>query len=228
MPGMPKPDTPAENPARILARDGGGALPTAHLVAVLMATGGIPGRRDLSRAAELVTRFDHPSRIDRAAFADLVSTAGVGRPAALRLKAALELGRRTLLPRASTPRMSSSREAADYFMPRLAGLEVEQFRCAMLDTRNRLIREVTVATGTVNACFIHPREVFRPAITESSCAVILVHNHPSGDLRPSEEDVALTRRVVEAGTLLGIRVLDHLIVGLGNYFSFLDAGLLSG
>jgi DNA repair protein RadC len=97
----------------------------------------------------------------------------------------------------------------------------------LLDTRNRLLREVTVATGTVNACFIHPREVFRPAITESCCAIILVHNHPSGDLRPSEEDVALTRRVVEAGTLLGIKVLDHLIVGLGDYFSFLDAGLLA-
>jgi DNA repair protein RadC len=84
-----------------------------------------------------------------------------------------------------------------------------------------------VATGTVNACFIHPREVYRAAITESATGLILIHNHPSGELNPSDEDLSLTKRVMEAGAIVGIRVLDHIIVGPGGHFSFLDAGLLA-
>jgi DNA repair protein RadC len=178
-------------------------------------------------ASNLACRFGHPSRLDRASLRQLMQVRGVGRHHAQRIKAAMELGRRSLSPPAERPKLANSRDVAGWFGPRIGNREVEVFCCALLDTRNRLLGEVTVATGTVNACFIHPREVFRAAVTESACAVILAHNHPSGELRPSEEDVNLTGRVTEAGKLLGIRVLDHVIVGPGGHFSFLDAGLLA-
>ncbi len=214
-----------EYPARLLIRNGPESLSNAQLLAILLA-GKSPSGNDVSIGLKLVSRFRHPARLGTATVGELCAVEGVGRLRAYRIQAALELGRRSLIPQPDRPRLTNSREVADYFIPRLGHREVEHFCCALLDTRNRLIRDVVVSTGTVNACFIHPREVFRAAIAESACAVILVHNHPSGDSKPSDEDISLTRRVKEAGTVVGIRVLDHVIVGPGSHFSFLDAGLL--
>jgi DNA repair protein RadC len=216
-------NVPAAEP---FARDTEG-LNNLQLTAILVSTGPSPTSGDLELANRLMARFGHPSRLDRASQAELLSVGGMGKGRALRIKAALELGRRSLAPPDERPRLTNSREVASFFLPRIGHREVEIFCCALLDTRNRVIRDVTVATGTVNACFIHPREVYRAAISESACAVVLVHNHPSGDVQPSDEDLSLTKRVMEAGTVIGIKVLDHVIVGAGGYFSFLDTGMLT-
>lgn len=217
---------PHDDPARLLVRHGAEYLSNAQLLTIILASKGTLSARDAVLGLEISDRFGHPSRLGRASLGEICSVGGVGRLRASRIKAALELGRRSLQPPAQRPRLSNSKDVGEYFIPRLAHRDVEQFCCALLDTRNRLIRDVTVATGTVNACFIHPREIYRAAIIESACALILVHNHPSGELTPSEEDIALTKRVAEAGSVVGIRVLDHVIVGAGGYFSLLDAGLL--
>jgi DNA repair protein RadC len=122
--------------------------------------------------------------------------------------------------------MCASQEVAEYFQPRLRGTKKEEFRCVLLDTKNRIIREEPVSTGSLTASLVHPRETFKAAVRESAAAVIFVHNHPSGDTKPSQEDILLTKRLVQAGDLLGIRVLDHVIVGDGDHFSFRDSGLL--
>ena len=214
-------------PTSLLQDSGAESLTDAQLLAILLSSGRGATARTFSLGHELMDRFGHPARLDRASLMEICSVGGIDKGRAARLKAAMELGRRSLLPPSPRPRLTNSKEAADYFLPKLANKDVEQFWCALLDTRNRLIRHITVATGTVNACFIHPREVYRAAITESATGLILIHNHPSGELNPSDEDLSLTRRVMEAGAIVGIRVLDHIIVGPGGHFSFLDAGLLS-
>jgi DNA repair protein RadC len=218
---------PSENPAVLIGQRGAENLSHTQLLALVLSGSKKFSPRDIELGRHLVGLYTHPSRIDRASLGELCSAGGLDRHRAARLKAAFELGRRSIFPSGGRPRLTNSREAANYFLPRLGNADVEKFSCALLDSRNRLIKDVVVATGTVNACFIHPREVFRAAITESACAVILAHNHPSGELNPSEEDLTLTRRIMEAGGVVGIRVLDHIIVGQGGYFSFLDAGHLS-
>jgi DNA repair protein RadC len=214
-----------DSPTTLLDHSGAESLTNAQLLAILISSNRRTNPRALTLGAKIMDRFGHPARLDRASLGEISST-GVSPSTAIRLKAAMELGRRCLLPPPGRPRLTNSREVAEYFLPRLGNKEVEQFWCALLDTRNTLIRCITVATGTVNACFIHPREIFRPAITESATALILIHNHPSGELDPSEEDVSLTRRVSEAGSVVGIRVLDHVIIAPGGHFSFLDSGLM--
>lgn len=215
-----------ENPASLLYRHGAEALSNAQLLSILLSPGECLSTRDVSLGIDLIDKFGHPSRLDHASLVELCKINGIGRIRASRIKAALELGRRSLAPASDKPKLNNSKEVAGYFIPFLGNQNVEMFCCALLDTRNRLMRHVVVATGTVNACFIHPREVYRAAVTESACAIILVHNHPSGELNPSDEDISLTRRVCDAGSVLGIRVLDHIIVARNGYFSFLDAGLL--
>jgi DNA repair protein RadC len=214
-------------PTSLLLHRGAESLTDAELLAILLASGRGTKSRTFSLGLELLERFGHPARLDRASLVEICSVDGISKGQAARLKAAMELGRRSLLPPSARPRLTNSKEAADYFIPKLGNKDVEHFWCALLDTRNRLIRHITVATGTVNACFIHPREVYRAAITESATGLILIHNHPSGELNPSDEDLSLTKRVMEAGAIVGIRVLDHIIVGPGGHFSFLDAGLLA-
>ncbi len=111
-------------------------------------------------------------------------------------------------------------------MPLLAGLKREQFQVVLLDQKNKIIKDVMVSQGSLTASVVHPREVFNLAIRDSAAAIICVHNHPSGDPQPSREDRALTTRLGEAGRLLGIQVLDHIIVGRDTYMSFADEGLL--
>ena len=112
-------------------------------------------------------------------------------------------------------------------MPQLAGKKREQFQVLLLDRKNRVTRDVMISQGSLTASIVHPREVFNPAIRDSAAAVIFVHNHPSGDPQPSPEDHTLTERLAEAGQLLGIPVLDHIIVGRDTYMSFADEGLLN-
>ena len=129
-------------------------------------------------------------------------------------------------PDDQAPRWATPEDCARYLMPRFGSEPVESFGVALINTRNRLKRCVVVSRGSVNGAIVHPREVFRPAIVERAAAVVLFHNHPSGDPQPSQEDRQLTKRLLDAGRIIGIGVLDHVIVAAGAYFSFKERGEL--
>ena len=146
---------------------------------------------------------------------------------ALRVRAAVELGRRTLtLTPDELPVLRSPREVAAFLLPRYGGAPVEQFGLVLLNTKHRIVRHEVLSVGTLDASLVHPRELFKVAITHRAAAVVLFHNHPSGDPTPSVDDVALTERIVQAGALMGIEILDHLVLAGSRYFSFKEGGRL--
>ena len=146
---------------------------------------------------------------------------------AVTIHASLELGRRmTLEGRQDGAPVRSPRDVVEYFAPRMEDLPVEEFHVAVLDAQHRLERDITVTRGLLSSSLVHPREVFREAIAERAAAVILVHNHPSGDPVPSADDRSITEQLVAAGRLLDIPVHDHVIIGRGRYTSFAESGLL--
>jgi DNA repair protein RadC len=159
--------------------------------------------------------------------ATLTTLAGVGAARAATIHAALELGRRMAAEaREDGAPVRSPRDIVELFAPRLEDLPVEEFHVAVLDSQHRLERDIMVTRGILNSSLVHPREVFRQAIAERAAAIILVHNHPSGDPTPSADDRVVTEQLVAAGRLLDIPVHDHIVVGRGRYTSFAEAGLL--
>ena len=201
-------------------------LSDVELLALVLATG--TGRADvLCVARGLLDRFGDLRGISRASLSGLQAQPGVGPAKASRLQAALELGRRTVGPAVlrGDP-LRSSRQVAEAYRPRLGHLDREHFFVLLLDTKHRLIKDYCVSVGCLDGTIVHPREVFRPAIVESAAAVLLVHNHPSGDPAPSAEDRAVTTRLARTAEILGVDLLDHIIVGRGGSFSFRDAGEL--
>jgi DNA repair protein RadC len=166
-------------------------------------------------------------RIAAQPVASLTSLPGVGTARAVAIHAALELGRRmTTEERGENLAIRSPRDVFQAFAPRLEDLPVEEFHVAVLDSQHRLERDVTVTRGILNSSLVHPREVFREAIAERAAAIILVHNHPSGDPTPSADDRLVTEQLVAAGRLLDIPVHDHVVIGRGRYISFAESGLL--
>lgn len=152
---------------------------------------------------------------------------GIGVAKATTLMAAFELGdRMTRLPLGNKVIISSSKEAADYLIPEFKNMKKEHFKLLMLTTKNGLLGIDTISIGSLNASIVHPRELFKSAIKKSAAGIILAHNHPSGDVMPSEEDILMTKRIKEGGLILGIEVLDHLIIGENGYFSFKEENLL--
>jgi DNA repair protein RadC len=159
---------------------------------------------------------------------ELCAVPGVGEAKAAQLKAALELGKRALAgPLTKGTKITSSRDLFIHYHPALRDLRHEIFKVILLDAKHAIMRDATVSEGSLTLSIVHPREVFTLAVRESAAAVIFLHNHPSGDPTPSQEDRVLTTRLVSAGEVLGIRVLDHLVVGDGRYVSFADQGWLT-
>ncbi|MCP9453215.1 MAG: DNA repair protein RadC [Nitrospira sp.] len=223
IPSWPESERPRE---RLLSK-GPEALSDAQLLAILLRT----GRRDSSAVAvamELLERVGGLSGLVKSGVEELCAIEGVGRAKAAQLKAALEIGRRSLATPLSTGmRLSSSVDLFRHFYPLLRDHKQELFKVILLDAKNTIVKETTVSEGTLTLSIVHPREVFTQAIRESAAGVIFVHNHPSGDPTPSREDRHLTDRLVAAGRLLGIAVLDHVIIGDGRYVSFADEGWLT-
>ncbi|NIR45427.1 MAG: DNA repair protein RadC, partial [Gemmatimonadetes bacterium] len=167
-------------------------------------------------------------RLGSAPGSQLMAVPGIGAARATAVQAALELGRRAAEEiRHDDDRVTTPRDVYRRFELRLRDLRQEEFHVLLLNTQNAVIREVMVTRGILDASVVHPREVFAPALTEAAAAVILVHNHPSGDPTPSPADREITRQLVDAGRLLGIPVRDHVVVGNGRFASFLDMGLLA-
>jgi DNA repair protein RadC len=216
-----------ERPRERLLRHGAAGLSDAQLMAIILRTGG-SGRSAVDIALELLRTFGSLRQIEQASVTEICAAKGLGKAKAAQLKAAIELGRR--LGRETAPRgpaFSTGREVFAYFHPLFRDLRKEVFHCAMLDVKNRLIRDVKISEGTLTSSIVHPREAFRDAIRESAASVIFVHNHPSGDPSPSREDVLITEKLADAGQTVGIKVLDHVIIGDGEYASMLEKGYLT-
>lgn len=215
-----------ERPRERLMAKGPDALSDAQLLAILLRT----GRRDSSAvqvAIELLGRIGSVGGLAMCGIEELCVIQGIGPAKAAQLKAAVELGRRSLAAPLSTgTRISSSADLFKHFHPTLRDRKQELFKVVLLDAKNTVLKEATVSEGTLTLSLVHPREVFASAVRESAAAVIFLHNHPSGDPTPSLEDRHLTDRLAEAGRLLGIPVLDHVIIGDGRYVSFADQGWL--
>src|SRR5688500_740299 len=220
---LPRTDRPRER----LVDLGASALSTAELLAIVLGSGG-RGRSALRIGHEILGSVQGSlRRLAMRPVGELTTLVGVGRARAVMVHASLELGRRMVTEsRDEALPIRSPRDVVAVFAPRLEDLTVEEFHVAVLDAQHRLERDVTVTRGILNSSLVHPREVFREAIAERAAAIILVHNHPSGDPSPSTDDRNVTDQLVAAGRLLDIPVHDHVIIGRGRYTSFAEAGLL--
>jgi DNA repair protein RadC len=215
---------PQDRPREKLLRSGVGSLGDNELVALLLGTG-VRARSALTVAQDVLERAGGVRGLARVGPDDLRRVSGVGGSRAARLLAAVELGRRVIRSDVGErPLLGSPRELAEYLMPIYAAHREERVGVVMLDAKRRLIRTEVLSVGTLDSSIAHPREVFRAATLASASAIAIFHNHPSGDPRPSEDDLLLTRRLVAAGEVMGITVLDHVILGDGCWFSFLEEG----
>lgn len=215
-----------ERPRERLLLHGASALASRELLAILIGSGR-EGASAVEIAGGLLRAADGSlRRLASSSPAELAAVPGIGPAVAARISSALELGRRLARegPLERT-RIRGPRDVYDRCAPSMRDLSQEEFRVLLVNTQHAVVREIVVTRGTLDASIVHPREVFRAAITESAAAMILVHNHPSGDPAPSAEDRDVTRQLAEAGRLIGIPVLDHVVVGDGRYVSFVEAGL---
>jgi DNA repair protein RadC len=217
----------ADLPRERLRRLGPDALSDAELVALVLRTGGRSADA-LEVARDVVHRCGGLRGAGRAAPRELSASVGMGPAKAASLRAAFEIGRRIAAQRLSIgDPIRTPDDVHRHFYERLRDAERECFITLLLDGRQRVLREVLVSQGTLTASLVHPREVFRAAVHDAAAALILVHNHPSGDPSPSREDHEVTRRLARAGEIMGIRVLDHVVVAEHGYYSFQESGQLS-
>lgn len=218
--GLPPRDRPREK----MQQAGLHALSDHELVALVLGHG-LQGRGALQLSADVLDCTGGIHGLARTSVDQLASLDGIGAATAARLVAAVELGRRTLeRPPEDRVRFGSPRELAHYLMPRYGAHPVERFGVVLLDTRHQLLRVRVLSTGSLDAVAASPREVFRDALAAGAAGVIVFHNHPSGDPSPSPEDVHLTHRLVTAGKVLGIDLIDHVIIGDARYFSMKEFG----
>lgn len=218
---MPQDDRPRER----LMQVGPTAVSTAELLAIILRTG-VGGENVLRLSERLLATFKDLPGISRASIAELTQVKGIGPAKAVEVKAALEIGRRLM---ATSPQekvvVSSPSDAANLLMSEMTFLEKEHLRLILLDTRNKVLATPTVYIGSLNASVVRIGELFRAALKENAAAFIVAHNHPSGDPSPSPEDIKVTRQLVEAGKLLDIDVLDHIIIGRQRFVSLKERGL---
>jgi DNA repair protein RadC len=218
--------SPADRPREKLLRHGAAALGDNELLALVLGSG---CRRTsvLAVANELLATRGGLHGLIRAPCDELARVPGIGRARAAQIAAALELGRRTLAhaPTARI-RLRSPGDAAAHLMPAFAARPVEQFGVVLLDTKHHVIRTTVLSIGNLNTAVIEPRDVFREAALGAAAAIVVFHNHPSGDPTPSPDDVELTRRLAAAGVLMGIDLVDHIILGDARYCSFKELGRL--
>ena len=214
-----------DRPLEKLARLGASGLGDNELLAALIGTGTV-GADALDLANELLGACGDLHGLQRAGREELLRVRGMGEARVARVMAAMELGRRALVRRAGERfQVLGPRTAADYLMPEYGARPIEQFGALLLDTKHRVLRCALLSTGSQDATSVQPRDVFRHALLASATAVLLFHNHPSGDPHPSPEDVELTLRLRAAGDLVGVTVVDHVILGDGRYYSLKETGL---
>jgi DNA repair protein RadC len=216
-----------DRPRERLSTLGPQALSAAELIAILLRTG-VPGENAVQVGQRLLKTFGGISGLHRASLEDLKGQHGLGEAKAAQIKAAIELGRRlTLESPEERAAVNSPADAAALVMYEMSALEQEHLRVILLDIRNRVLEIVDVYRGSVNSSQVRVGEVFKAAVRRNAPALIVVHNHPSGDPTPSPDDVAVTRAMVQAGKLLDVDVLDHIVIGQGRWVSLKERGLVS-
>jgi DNA repair protein RadC len=215
----------SEQPREKLIQFGAGALSNAELLAILLRVGSV-GEDVVSLSQRLLVQYGGLAGLHKATFDSLASERGMANAKTTALKAALELGRRLMLdPGQERMRISSPDDVAQLLMMEMHGLEQECLRTVLLNTKNMVLAAPTIYQGSVNSTSFRVGELFREAVRHNATAMIIVHNHPSGDPTPSPEDVQVTRTLVEAGKLMDIEVLDHLVIGHGKYVSLKERHL---
>jgi len=215
-----------ERPRERLLEDGPQHLSEAELLGILIGKG-TRNKTAIDLGRELLERYESLPRLFSRSPSELMLVKGVGAAKAAILSAAFELVRRVQSGKdTDKPTFKKSSDVATHYLPLLRDLRKEVFKVLLLNRANRLVKEVSVSEGTLDASIVHPRDVFREALLEPAAAVILIHNHPSGNPSPSEEDLRITRQLVEAGRLLGIKVLDHIILAGDVHRSLADEGLI--
>ncbi|HPB37995.1 MAG TPA: DNA repair protein RadC [Syntrophorhabdus sp.] len=218
---MPKQERPRER----LQRLGPDALSSHELLALIIGRG-IPKRSVLDIAHDLLRKFGSVQGISKATMEELSAISGIGTAKAAQIKAAFELAKRQDLEQDIPPyTVNNPHILVKAIRATIQDKAKEHFKLVLLNTRNKVTGIIPISVGTLNASLVHPREVFKEAIHGNAASVILVHNHPSNDLEPSEEDVRLTRRMVEVGTIMGIEVLDHIIISKNDFLSMKARGL---
>ena len=215
----------SERPRERLQSYGPGSLSTSELLAIILRTG-TKSESVINLGSRLLAQFGGLAGIARASFSDLCNVHGLGVAKAAQLKAALELGKRLMVASPEErPQVKSPADVANLLMMEMGFLDQEHLRVVLLDTKNRVLGMPTIYIGSINTSVLRVGELFREAIKANSAAVIVVHNHPSGDPTPSPEDVRITQQLVEAGKLLDVEVVDHLIIGQQRYVSLKERGL---
>lgn len=220
---LPKTERPRER----LKKFGAEALSAQELLAIIIGRGS-PKQSVMKIAQELLTTFGSIEAISNATIEQLDAVTGIGPAKAMQIKACFELAKRKNLEPENNQDayIETPKDVVNIISKELADKTKEHFKIIMLNTRNKVIGVSGISIGTLNASLVHPREVFKAAIDHCSASIILVHNHPSGDPEPSDDDLIMTKRLVDSGKLVGIEVIDHIIIGKDGYYSFKDKKLL--
>jgi len=215
-----------ERPRERLQKFGPEALSAQELLALVIGRG-ISKKSVMSIAQELLAKFGNIKAIGQATIEELSQIKGIGLAKAAQIKACFELGKREELePEPKDFNIKNPESVVKAIRSSIKDKAKEHFKLILLNPRNKIIGISTISIGTLNASLVHPREVFKDAIMHSAASVVLAHNHPSGDPEPSEEDLKITKKLVDSGKILGIEVLDHIIIGKNGFFSFKEKGLI--
>ena len=219
---LPKPERPRER----LKQFGPEALSAQELLALIIGRG-VSKKSVMTIAQELLVKFGNIKAISQATIEELSQIKGIGFAKAAQIKACFELGKRQdLEPELKDFDIKDPESVIKAIRASIRDKAKEHFKLILLNTRNKIIGISTISIGTLNTSLVHPREVFKEAIIHNAMSVVLAHNHPSGDPEPSEDDLTITRRLVEAGKILGVEVIDHIIISKNGFFSFKDKGLM--
>ncbi|OGU56345.1 MAG: hypothetical protein A2X64_02045 [Ignavibacteria bacterium GWF2_33_9] len=218
---------PDDRPREKMMKRGPEALSDSELLAIII-NNGTKGKSAIDLSKELMELAENDiSKLVNLDAATLRTVKGIGEAKSISIAATLEFAKRTKIRSFGELKMfRSPEEIAQFFIPEFHAERTEKFFALLLNSSNQIIKRVNISNGTINASIVHPREVFRAAIIESAAAIIVLHNHPSGNPSPSNEDKAITRRLVEVGEIMKIQVLDHLIIAGNTFYSFAQDGLI--
>lgn len=215
-----------ERPRERLIRNGAKTLTDAELLGIILVKG-LKGKSSIEIAKTLLSKTRTLRRLDDLSFSEMTAIRGIGSAKFAQIKAALEIGKR--LFQESSPIMKkiyNARDVADYYRAHMRDLKKEVFKLILLDIKNKIMKDVTISEGSLTESLVHPREVLNEIVRESAASVIFLHNHPSGESKPSEKDLEITKRLVDACKIIGVKVLDHIIIGDGSFTSFAQEGLI--
>ena len=213
-----------EQPREKLEKYGVQSLTESELLAIIIRTGN-KNQSVLDLSRKILEEFDIKN-LSLASLNQIIKYNGIKKAKGCQVLACFELARRLSSFKNNKHEINSSEDVYNYLSSRMRFLKKESFMGLYLDSRNRIVREENISIGTLNASLLHPREVFAPALSEGAASIVLVHNHPSGDPKPSKADKEMTQKIVEAGKIMNIGIFDHIIIGENNYFSFNDKKLI--